>query len=115
MVYVSTAQQGAVFAVVDRLDGSPRTACVLLANDSAPSTPNGVAYDPATSALYIAGVRFGALVLGGRGSVLCERACRPALRCRPVPTLPQTGMQHCVVPPHTLPSAALSHLAGPPR
>ena len=54
VVYVSTAQQGAVFAVVDRLDGSPRTACVLVEGQD---VPNSIAYDGATGSLYIAAVR----------------------------------------------------------
>lgn len=54
IVYVSTAQYGAVFAIVDRRDGSPRTSCLLLEGQN---VPNGIAYDAATGSLYIAAVR----------------------------------------------------------
>lgn len=70
VVYVSTAQQGAVFAVVDRRDGSPRSACVLLEGQN---VPNGLAYDAATGSLYIAAVRrlLCAQCAGGRGAGGC--------------------------------------------
>lgn len=54
VVYASTAQYGAVFAVVDRGDGGPRTTCLLLEGQD---VPNGIAYDPSTGSLYIAAVR----------------------------------------------------------
>lgn len=54
VVYASTAQQGAVFAVVNRSDGSPRTTCALL---EGLNVPNGIAYDATTGSLYIAAVR----------------------------------------------------------
>lgn len=69
VVYASTSEEGVVFAVVDRLDGRPREACVLL---QGLNQPNGVAYDPATGSLYVAAVRW----LGGRGAGRCMRAGR---------------------------------------
>ena len=58
VVYASTAEENAVFAIVDRHDGSPRQACVLLHNLTSIAQPNG-------------GV--GAAVPGGRQGE-CQRA-----------------------------------------
>lgn len=41
VVYASTAEENAVFAIVDRHDGSPREACVLLHNLPSITQPNG--------------------------------------------------------------------------
>jgi glucose/arabinose dehydrogenase len=77
VVYVSTAQQGAVFAVVDRLDGDLRATCLLLSNDSAPTTPNGLAYDRSTGSLYVAGVNAMVRVDGADEAALA--GCDPDL------------------------------------
>ncbi len=60
VVYASTAEENAVFAIVDKHDGRPRQACVLLHNLSSITQPNGIAYDRSTGSLYIAGVSSGA-------------------------------------------------------
>lgn len=59
IVYASTAEENAVFAIVDKHDGRPRQACVLLHNLSSIVQPNGIAYDRSAGSLYIAGVRLG--------------------------------------------------------
>lgn len=53
IVFVSS-NAGSVYALVDRKDGSPVTACSLL---KGLDVPNGIAYDAATGILYVAEVR----------------------------------------------------------
>lgn len=55
IVFASTSEESAVFAIVDRGDGK-RTACVLL---QGLNQPNGITYDAATGSLYVAAVRGG--------------------------------------------------------
>lgn len=66
-----------MFAIVDKHDGRPRKACVLLHNLSSIAQPNGIAYDRSSGSLYIAGVS-ATNVVGG-----CELNGRVLVPARP--------------------------------
>lgn len=84
VVFVSTAEEGVVFAIVDN---GKREVCVLL---QGLNQPNGIAYDKETRSLYIASVRL------GRGS------CRHAVLAR-LPCLEMAHQPGWLPPPPTSP------------
>lgn len=92
-----------MFAIIDKHDGRPRQACVLLHNLSSIAQPNGIAYDRSSGSLYIAGVSVAVQLTGagnvfrGAVTVLCQGgrcAVLPFEPCLDQPPLLSSAV-HC--------------------